>query len=80
MRYFLDGVDLDGTGAMSIYLEYADAELKGEIDVHTVRGRVENADGGFDPMGPITKLEKYSQAEFDARSFLPPLEAETYMR
>ena len=72
VRYFLDGVDLDGTGAMAIYFEYADAELKGDIDVHTVRERVQNADGSFDPMGPLTRLEKYSQAEFDARSFLPP--------
>ena len=79
VRYFLDGVDLDGTGAMAIYLEYADAELKGEIDVHTVRERVQNADGSYDPMGPLTGLEKYSQAEFDARSFLPSsLEAVTY--
>ncbi|MCH5269319.1 MAG: hypothetical protein J1E83_01090 [Lachnospiraceae bacterium] len=72
VRYFLDGVDLDGTGAMAIRLEYADTEFVGEIDVHTVRERVENADGSFDPMGPLTGLEKYSQAEFDARSFLPP--------
>ena len=72
VRYFLDGVDLDGTGAMAIWLEYADAELKGDIDVHTVRERVQNADGSYDPMGPLTGLEKYSQAEFDARSFLTP--------
>ena len=78
VRYFLDGVDIDGTGAMAIWLEYADAELKGEIDVHTVRERVKNADGSYDPMGPLTGLEKYSQAEFDARSFLPSsLEAVT---
>ena len=77
VRYFLDGVDVDGTGAMAIYLEYADAELKGEIDVRAVRERVQNPDGSFDPMGPLTGLEKYSQAEFDARSFLAPsLEAE----
>ena len=79
VRYFLDGVDLDGTGAMAIYLEYADAELKGEVDVHTVRQRIQNPDGSFDPMGPVTGLKKYSQAEFDARSFLPPsLTAVTY--
>ena len=78
VRYFLDGVDLDGTGAMAIWLEYADAELKGEIDVHTVREPVQNTDGSYDPMGPLTGLEKYSQEEFDARSFLSPtLEAET---
>ena len=65
MRYFLDGVDMDGTGLMAIRLEYADADLAGNIDVHTVRQRVSNADGSFDPMGPLTGLEKYSQEEYD---------------
>ncbi len=65
VRYFLDGVDVDGTGAMAIRLEYTDADLAGNIDVHTVRQRVSNADGSFDPMGPLTGLEKYSQEEYD---------------
>ena len=78
VRYFLDGVEVDSSGGMAIYLEYADAELRGDIDVHTVRRRVQNPDGSFDPMGSLTGLKKYSQAEFDARSFLPPsLSAET---
>ena len=79
VRYFLDGVEVDGSGGMSIYLEYADAELKGDIDVHTVRERVQNADGSVNFMGPLTGLEKYSQAEFDARTFNDPsLDAITY--
>lgn len=65
VRYFLDGADLDDLGAMAIRLEYADADFTGEIDVHTVRQRVQNADGSFDPMGPLTGLEKYSQADYD---------------
>ena len=72
VRYFLDGAELDGTGAMAIRMEYADAELKGEIDVYAVRSRVDNGDGSYDPFGPLTGLEKYSQAEFDARTFYPP--------
>ena len=67
VRYFCDGAEIDG--GMAIYLEYADAELKGEIDVHTVRERVDNGDGSYDLMGPLTGLEKYSQEEFDARTF-----------
>ena len=79
VRYFLDGVEVDGSGGMSIYLEYADAELKGDIDVHTVRERVQNADGSVNFMGPLSGLEKYSQAEFDARTFNDPsLDAITY--
>lgn len=65
VRYFLDGVDIDGMGTMSIRLEYADADFVGEIDVHTIRQRVQNTDGSFDLMGPLTGLEKYSQAEYD---------------
>ena len=65
VRYFLDGADLDGAGAMAVRFEYLDAEFEGEIDVHTVRRRVQNDDGSFDPQGPLTGLEKYSQAEYD---------------
>lgn len=65
VRYFLDGADMDGMGAMAVRLEYADAEFVGDIDVHTVRQRVQNADGSFDPMGQLTGLEQYSQADYD---------------
>lgn len=68
VRYFCDGAEIDG--GMAIYLEYADAELKGEIDVHTVRERIDNGDGSYDLMGPLTGLEKYSQEEFDSRVLL----------
>ena len=67
VRYFCDGAEIDS--GMAIRLEYFDVELKGDIDVHTVREPVENADGSFDPMGRLTGLEKYSQEEFDARTF-----------
>ena len=78
VRYFLDGTYIDGSGGMAIRLEYADAELKGEIDVRAVRARVDNPDGSFDPMGPLVGLEQYSQAEFDVRTFpSPSMEAET---
>ena len=67
VRYFLDGVEVNN--GMAIRIEYVDAKLEGEIDVHTVREPVENGDGSFDPMGKLTGLEKYSQEEFDARTF-----------
>ncbi len=68
VRYFFDGADLDGAGAMAVRFEYLDAEFEGEIDVHTVRRRVQNDDGSFDPLGPLTGLEKYSQEEYDIRT------------
>ena len=67
VRYFCDGAEVEG--GMAIRIEYADAKLEGEIDVHTVRERTDNGDGSYDPMGRLTGLEKYSQEEFDARTF-----------
>ena len=65
VRYFFDGVDMDDMGGMAVRFEYADADLAGNIDVHTVRRRVLNDDGSFNFMGPLTGLEKYSQEEYD---------------
>ncbi|MCM1150337.1 MAG: M56 family metallopeptidase, partial [Butyricicoccus sp.] len=77
VRYFLDGAYIDDAGGMAVRFEYADAELRGEIDVRALRKQVENGDGSVDRMGPLTGLEKYSQAEFDAHTFtVPALEAE----
>ena len=67
VRYFCDGAEIED--GMAIRIEYADAKLEGEIDVHTVREPVDNGDGSYDPMGRLTGLEKYSQEEFDARTF-----------
>lgn len=69
VRYFFDGVDL-GNG-QAIKQEYTDRNLEGEIDVYTVRQRIDNGDGSVDPMGPLTGLATYSQKEFDARVLLP---------
>lgn len=75
VRYFFDGVDL-GNG-QAVKLEYTDRSLKGEIDVYTVRQRIDNGDGSVDLMGPLTGLAEYSQKEFDERVLLPaPLSAE----
>lgn len=52
--------------------------LKG-ISVFYGTERVQNDDGSVNLMGPLTGLEKYSQAEFDARTFdIPALDAVTY--
>ena len=67
VRYFCDGAEVDD--GMAIRLEYVDVKLEGEIDVHTVREPVNNGDGSYDPMGRLTGLEKYSQEEFDFRTF-----------
>lgn len=78
VRYFFDGADM-GDGALAVKIEYADKEKKGEIDVHAVRERIENSDGSFNPMGPLTGLEPYSQEEYNARTFIPStLSAVTY--
>lgn len=70
VRYFFDGVDM-GDDGIAINIEYADSEKKGDIDVHTVRERIDNGDGSYDLMGPLTGLEPYSEEEFKARKFIP---------
>jgi len=64
VRYFLDGVDL-GDGAMASRAEFLNED--GVIDVHTVRGVVDNGDGSVDPFGPLQAIVPYSQAEFNSR-------------
>ncbi len=78
VRYFFDGVDM-GNDGMAVKIEYADSEKKGDVDVHTVRERVDNGDGSYDPMGNLTGLAPYSDEEFKARTFIPSvLSAVTY--
>ena len=77
VRFFCDGAEVEG--GMAIRIEYADAKLEGEIDVHAVREPVDNGDGSYDPMGKLTGLEKYSQEEFDARTFDDPAAEFTYI-
>lgn len=78
VRYFFDGVDM-GNDGMAIKIEYADSEKKGDVDVHTIRERIDNGDGSYDPMGPLTGLAIYSDEEFNARKFIPSiLSAVTY--
>lgn len=78
VRYFFDGADM-GDDGIAIKLEYADSEKQGEIDVHTVRERIDNGDGSYDLMGPLTGLAAYSEEEFNARTFIPSiLSAVTY--
>ena len=72
VRYFFDGADM-GEDGMAIKMEYADREKIGDIDVHTVRQRVDNGDGSYDLMGPLTGLELYYDEEFKTRTFIPSL-------
>lgn len=71
VRYFFDGVELGNGNGQAIKLEYTDHNLEGEIDVYTVRQRIDNGDGSVDLMGPLTGLAEYSQKEFDERVLLP---------
>lgn len=71
VRYFFDGVDLGAGNGQAIKLEYADFNCQGEVDVYTVRQRIDNGDGSVNLMGPLIKLAEYSQKEFDERVLLP---------
>ena len=72
VRYFLDGAEVDDFGGMAVRLEYADRELEGELDLRAVRQRVDNADGSYDPMGPLLRLEKCPEGMFDERASSSP--------
>ena len=55
VRIFADGAEFDG-GYASQYEHY---DPEGVIDVRTVRERVDNGDGSYDPMGPLVRLEEF---------------------
>lgn len=71
VRYFFDGADLGPGEGQAIKLEYSDLNCEGEVDVYAVRQRIDNEDGSYDPMGPLTGLAEYSQKDFDERVLLP---------
>lgn len=71
VRYFFDGADLGAGNGQAVKLEYADRSLEGKIDIYTIRQRINNGDGSYDLMGPLTGLAEYSQKEFDERVLLP---------
>lgn len=70
VRYFFDGAYV-GNGGWTSKTEYTAPELEGEVDVYTVREKTENADGSFDPMGALIRLETYSEEEFASRDLSP---------
>lgn len=69
VRYFYDGAQLEDNCTVT-RLEYADAELKGDIDVHTVRQREENGDGSYNVLGKLTSLEIDAPEVFQNRHFV----------
>lgn len=56
VRWFIDGVDLDGEGAIATRYTYYNE--KGEIDLCTVREKKENGDGSYDPFGKLVAIEE----------------------
>lgn len=53
VRVFVDGVDLGDGGYATRYVYRND---KGEVGLCTVRDRIENGDGSYDPFGPLTGI------------------------
>lgn len=71
VRIFVDGAEFGG-GYVSQYEHY---DLEGVIDVRTVRERVDNGDGSYDPMGPLVRLEEFEPDQM----FLDALEGQRYV-
>ncbi|MCM1168034.1 MAG: M56 family metallopeptidase [Lachnospiraceae bacterium] len=66
VRWFVDGVDLDGEGAYATRYTYYNEN--GEVDIHTVWSRKDNGDGSYDPFGKLEAIVEY--AEFDPKDFI----------
>ena len=71
VRIFADGAEFGG-GYVSQYEHY---DPEGTIDVRTVRERVDNGDGSYDPMGPLVRLEEFQPGQM----FLDALEGQRYV-
>jgi|GEM_PF-2053852 len=69
VRYFYDGAQLEDNCTVT-RLEYADAERKGDIDVHAVRQREENGDGSYNVLGKLISLEIDAPEVFQNRYFV----------
>ena len=71
VRIFVDGTEFSG-GYASKYEHY---DPEGTIDVRTVRERVDNGDGSYDPMGPLVRLEEFEPDQM----FLDAMEGQRYV-
>lgn len=58
VRWFIDGVDLDGEGAFATRYTYHNEN--GVIDLHTVWEKKKNSDGSYDPFGTLVAIEEYA--------------------
>lgn len=58
VRWFIDGVDLDGEGAFATRYTYHNEN--GMIDLHTVWEKKKNGDGSYDPFGTLVAIEEYA--------------------
>lgn len=66
VRYFWDGYELtDGGEPFIRATRYEYANPKGFADIRTVREKIQNDDGSIDNMGPILKVERYVEENFD---------------
>ncbi len=77
VRWFADCVEVED-GALSTRYVYRNDQ--GTEYLRTVRDRVDNGDGSYDPFGPLTGIVPWEAGEWDALGFLfegGPIEAVT---
>ncbi len=67
VRFFVDGVDVGSGGFATRYVYQND---DGTVDIHTVRDRIYNGDGSYDPFGPLNTIVPYEDGEIDLYTFL----------
>lgn len=67
VRFLVDGVDV-GDGGFATHYVYQNDD--GTVDIHTVRGRIDNGDGSYDPFGPLQAIVPYQDGEKDLYQFI----------
>ncbi len=66
VRFFVDGVDVGSGGFATRYVYQND---DGKVDIHTVRDRIYNGDGSYDPFGPLEAIVPYEDGEIGFYTF-----------
>ncbi|MCM1334847.1 MAG: hypothetical protein NC237_07315 [Eubacterium sp.] len=56
VRWFIDGADLDGEGALATRYTYHNED--GTVDLRTVWEKKDNGDGSYDPFGTLVAIEE----------------------
>jgi len=67
VRWFADFVEIEDGMLATQYVYHND---EGTEYIHTIRDRIYNGDGSYDPFGPVKDIVPWEKCEFDESGFL----------